>query len=141
MQRQLQRCRQHLGHTGQHTGVEALHVGGAPAIGPAAFNPQRERIGGPLLVVDRHDVGMAREDIARHVDGADRRQKIGLLSLRIGEPPHRHALLLEIVLNIVDEGEVRVPAHRVEAHEGTEHVEGAGRWHGDPIVGGCPVST
>ena len=60
---------------------EALHVGRAAAVEASVTDLRLERRGLPVLSVDRHDVGVPRQDdaaIGAAVVGRDRGQQVGL---------------------------------------------------------------
>ena len=78
---------------------------------------QRERIAVPVLAVDRNHVGMTRQDDAALDLGTHMGIEARLLTGRVIVPVTGDAVVLQIALHPVDEGEVRVAAHRREAHE------------------------
>ena len=94
MDRPAERRRPHALDGRKAHGQEALHVASAAAVQPPVRLPQAEGIARPGLSVDRHHVGMAGQDEAGHVSGADRREHIGFLAGRIIDPlaPNPEAL-------------------------------------------------
>ena len=84
------------------------------------------RIGDPGLAVDRHHVGMARQHDAAFGLGADRGEEVGLGALGVGHQRARHAVAVEIVLDVLDQLEVGVARGGVERHEALQHVDRTG---------------
>jgi hypothetical protein len=94
-------------HGGQGQGDEALHVrGAAPVELPVALG-QDERIAGPGLAVDRHHVGVARQDDPARGGRADAGQQVGLVAVGAGDTPAGDALVRQIALDPGDQGQVR----------------------------------
>ena len=60
----MSRALRNSGTSASAIGDEALHVGGAAAVEPAILLRHVERVGVPVLAVDRHHVGMPGEDQA-----------------------------------------------------------------------------
>ena len=116
-QRQVQRHQElpahHLRHQGEHQRDKALHVGAAAAIKAAVPLGQPERIAVPLLAGDRHDVGMAGQDHAAAIWGADRGEQIGL-ALEGGAQRAGDAVAFEISRDPVDQLEIRARGGGVE---------------------------
>ena len=121
--RRLHIHRQEVGHERERERVEAFHVDGATAIGAPVLDPQRERIRGPGLPRDRHHVGVAREHdpaaIGRTDGGVDR----GLIARRALIAHIGHAPALQIILDEVDQRQVRLRALGVEGDEPRQHLE------------------
>ena len=100
-------------------------------IEPAVALRQLEGIAGPVLAVDRHHVGVAREhDAARDVR-ADGGEEIGLLARLVVDPEMRNAPAVEIVLDEFDQGNVAVAAGGVEGDEARQHLFASNKF--------CPV--
>ena len=109
----------------QRDGAEALHVDRAPPVEALAVATQRERVGTPVLPLDRHHVGVAGEDDAAGGHRPDRRKDCGLVAGRVGRAGEGDALLAQIRFDKVDEGKVRPGAFGVESHEPRRHVDRA----------------
>ena len=122
---------------------EALHVGRAPAI-EARLDSRRfrvrivlrpvlhdggERIDSPVLAVPGHGVGMAREDHARLLAGAQRGEEVRLRLVGVVGEAAAHTETGEVVAHEVDQLQVAVGAHGVHAHERLREFEAAGRKH------------
>ena len=114
-------------HVGEAGGDETLHVAGAATVEVAVgLLRQRPRIGLPGLSVDRHDVGMARQDDAALGLGTDRGEQVGLGAFRVGDQRAPDAVLVQVSLDVLDQVEIGVARGGVERHQALEHVDGAG---------------
>ncbi len=129
MDRPAERRRPHALDGREAHGQEALHVASAAAVQPPVRLPQAEGIARPGLSVDRHHVGMAGQDEAGHVSGADRREHIGFLAGRIIDPLAPNPEALQMLLDPVDQLEVGVAARRVEPHQPRQDIEDPARIH------------
>ena len=98
-----------------------------PKSRPSASS-QLERIAGPLLPFDRHDVGMAGEDDAAVDHRPDRRQQRGLVAGRVGRAQRGDALAAQIVLDEVDQRQIAFVAFGIERHQAFEQRDRA--WPG-----------
>jgi len=121
--RRLEIQREEIGHERERERVEALHVDGAAAIGAAVLDPQRERVGGPGLSRHRHHVRVAGEHNPAAAGRSKRRVDRRLVALCIRIADVRHAPALQIVLDEIDQGEVRFRALGVERDEPRQHLE------------------
>ncbi len=101
---------------------EALHVGGAAAIEAALILGQHERIGRPILVVDRHHVGVARQDQPAAIRRPDRGEQIGLAPVVVEGQPRGDAEPVQIVADELDRGQVGIAADRVETDQPPQYV-------------------
>ncbi len=104
-------------HRSERGRNKALHIGSAASIEAAVRRPERERIAGPRLPVDRHDVGVARERDAAFALWSDRRVERGFLPVVAGDPVRDDAMLQKIVFDEGDEAEIVFEARRVEGDE------------------------
>ena len=106
--RRLEIGGQEIRHEREGKGAEALHVDGAAAVSAPVRDPQRERVRGPGLPRDRHDVGMAGQDDAAAI-AADRswRKSAALSPSAFGTRTKGTSQLLQIILDEVDQGQVR----------------------------------
>ena len=129
MQRLLQVRVQHVRHRREAARHVALHVGRAAAVQLAVAFGQLERAVGPVLVVDRHHVGVAREDEARHVGRPERRPQVRFLAGLVVDALVLHAELVEISLDPGDQVEIGVAAHGVEADQRGQDVFAALQVH------------
>ena len=104
--------------------IEALHVAGAAAIEPVVTTNSSERIGGPGLAVDRHDIGMAGQHNAAGSLRADAGVKVRLLTVGIRHDAALDAESRQIVATEMDELEIAALRFRVERDQLGEHVLG-----------------
>ena len=115
------------GDMGKAGGDKALHVAGAAAVEVAVgLVGEREGIGVPGLAVDRHDVGMTRQDDAARRVGADRGVEVGLGALLVGDQGALDPVLAEVALDVLDKLQVGVARGGVERHQALKHVDGTG---------------
>ena len=129
MQRLLQIRRQHVRHRREAARHVALHVGRAAAVELAVAFGQLERIVGPVLVIDRHHVGVARQDEARHVGRPERRPQVRFLPRVVVDALVLHAEPVEILLDPGDQLEIGIAAHGVEADQRGQDVLAALQVH------------
>ena len=122
--RLLERGLQELRQQGEADGVERLHVAGAAAVILAVLQRERPRVGDPGLAVDRHDVGMARQDDAARDVGTDGGEEIGLRAVLVGHQLRLDAVPLEVGLHVLDQGEVGIARGGIERHEPPQHFDG-----------------
>lgn len=128
---------------GQRDRDEALHVG-RPAAIEARLGMHRlavvvvlrpvlhgggERVDAPVLAVPGHGVGMARNDDAGLLAGAQRSEQVGLGLVGVVGEPAAHAQAGEVVAREVDQLQVAVGAHGVYAHQRLREFEAAGGKH------------
>src|ERR1700679_259276 len=139
MDRALQLGARDLVRERQRRADEALHVAGAAAIELVAAHFRRERIARPVLAIDRHNVGVARQDVAAVALGPERREEVGLVLLGIIAAAAARARVLQKLLREIDQREVRQPARRVEGDEALGEVE---RGHVQPSTwdAGLPMT-
>ncbi|CFT91534.1 Uncharacterised protein [Bordetella pertussis] len=110
-------------HQGQRRGDEALHVARTPPVQPPLLFAQGERVGGPVLSIDRHDIGMAGQHDAallRAIAGWQRGEQIGLGALGVVRQPGLHALPAEPVPHGFDQRQVGIAAGGVDSHQRLE---------------------
>ncbi len=117
MDRPRERARDHVGHRGEAAGEEALHVGRAAAVEAALARGQSEGIGRPILSIDRNDVGMAGQDVARRRGGPDRRPQVGLGPGRVEHAFVGNPEPVEISLDPRDQRQIGIAAGGVEADQ------------------------
>jgi len=101
---------------------ETLHIGGAAAVQAPVILGQHERIGPPILIVDRHHVGMARQDQPAAIRRSDRGEQIGLAPVVVEGQPRADAEPVQIVADEVDRGQVGITADRVETDQPAQYV-------------------
>ena len=108
---------------GQRQRIERLHVHRAAPIGAPVLDAKREGVGRPGLARHRHHVRMSREHdpaaILRADGGIERRLVAGL----VRHAHIRHVPALQIALDEVDQGQVRLRAHGVERDKLRQHFE------------------
>jgi hypothetical protein len=102
------------GRRGEAGGDEALHVGGAAPVQPPALLGEDERVGAPVLPVDRHDIGMAGEHHPAVALRPEGRKQIRLGAGIVVSQPHAGAAIVQIVGHPPDQRMVRVARGRVE---------------------------
>src|SRR3989442_696862 len=86
---------------------------------------QTERVAGPFLAGDRHDIGMARQHDAAAIVRADRRVEIGLALAGAAQRPS-DAEASEIIGDPADQLEVRARRCRVEGYKAVEDLDRLG---------------
>ncbi len=123
--RALQAALRPFRHLRQRGGGEGLHVGGPAAIDAAVLLGQRPGIGRPGLAVDRHHVGVARQDHAAIRVRPDRGEQIRLGAVGVVHEVRAHAVIGEIRRHPFDKRQIRVAAGGVERHQLREHRDGA----------------
>ncbi len=130
MERDLQRAPLEVGHRRQHAGEEALHIGGAAAIEPAAALDETERIAVPALAIDRHHVGMSRQRNAGDALGADGGEQARLLAILGRHQLAGDAVPREVVGDEADERAIGIAAGGVERDEPFQYLGRSGRRSG-----------
>jgi hypothetical protein len=132
MDRRCQLRLQHLRHHGEAHRDEALHVGGAAAVESAVALDERERIGAPVLPGHRYHVGMTRPPDAGLVGRPGRHPQRRFPAGLIDDALRGEAEAGEIILDVIDQRQIGLVAHRVEADEIGEKfldVVGTFTWH------------
>ena len=114
MERRPERARGRGGRGIERAGDEPLHVGRPAPVEPPVPPAQDERIGAPRLPLDRHHVGMPREQHAGGVRRPDRREQAGLAAGVVSNQHAFHAVPGEEAPDPFDELEVRRGADRLE---------------------------
>ena len=71
----------------QHAGDKALHIRGTAAVGAAVLDRQRKGIAGPVLPLDRDNVGMAGEQHPGPIILAERGVEVGLGAILVLDQP------------------------------------------------------
>ena len=134
MQGAAQSGRQNFRYQRQCHCEEAFHVGGAAAIETASFSPHGKWIALPILAFHRHHVGVARQDHAAGLIGADGGDQIGLGAigryLRLGDD----AVAGQIIGDMIDKQFVGAGRYRVESHQAAQHFVGLDHFAGQPGV-------
>src|SRR5882724_1185954 len=110
-------------HQRQRDGKEALHVGGAAAIEAVVVLDDGEGIALPGLAGHGHDVGVAGEHDAAGNVRSDGGEQVGLLAVRVEGQPAVDAEILEVVADVMDQRQVGVDRHRVEADQTADQIE------------------
>ncbi len=106
-----------FGRLGKSDADESLHVRRTARKQLAVALHHRERIGVPTLTVHRHDVGMAGKNQSRLVRVAQGRKQIRLLAGRVVSEPRDRAEALQIIAHPLDQPEVGVARHGLEADQ------------------------
>jgi hypothetical protein len=119
--RALQRRRLECWDHRQHAGAKPLHVAGAAAVKPSVRLAHREGVARPDLTLDRHDVGVTRQDDAAVDPGPDRRQERGLVAGSVRRPARSQSMRREIVFDEGDNRYVRPVADAVEGDEARQN--------------------
>ncbi len=122
LDRPLQPRLQCLRHRRQRDRRKALHVARAAAVEPPVLLRQRERVGAPRLPVDRHDVRMRRQHDAARLGRPDQRVEVRLGALVVHHPVARDAVAAEVVLDEVDQRQVRLARDGREGDETLQHL-------------------
>jgi hypothetical protein len=106
---------------GEDDADETLHVGGTAGIQLAVRLRDRKGVGGPVLAVHGHDVGMSRQDQAGFGRIAQGGKEIRFLSGGVVREPRLGALPVEIIANPFDQVHVRVARDGLEGDETLDH--------------------
>jgi hypothetical protein len=110
----------HLGHQRQRRADEAFHVAGAAAVEFVAAYFGLERVAVPVLSVNRHDVGMARQHDAAVGLAIVRRkggEQIGPFTAGVVRERAFDAERAQFVAHGFDQAEIRIAAHRIHRYE------------------------
>ena len=122
-QRQMQRRAQWQpaggNEAGNRCGAKALHVCRAASIKPAILLGAGKGWPGPVLSVDRHNIGVAGQHHAAIIRllWAGAGKQIGLLATIIGNHRHADSGIIQPVGNIIYQRPVRVTADRGKADQ------------------------
>src|SRR5579859_464493 len=103
---------------------EALHVASTAAEQLVAANFGLERIARPLLAVDRHDIGMARQYGTAFTVGSERREEVRLLAAGVHGPAAARTGVVQQLLRKIDQGQIGAATGGVERDETANEIDG-----------------
>ena len=121
--RRLQATPDEFRHYCQRASDETFHVGSAAAVEPTVALSQHKWIGGPVLPVHRHHIGMPGQYDARDAARPQRRKQIGLAFIVVEGQPDVRIERPQQLAHVINQFEVGVPADRRKGNQLADQVQ------------------